>query len=194
MALEKSYQIDINDPETAEFVKTHSREKGASLCAHFPNGARLRNLWMMTNLQKIINDHDVAFSQTGISHLGGFQEANDPYTNSMYKLGTEIDHTVKIITVFPEHEDENLTFATLLSPEAQRAMNNPDTVIIRGGNETCHEQGEIGSLDEEAAELREIFKASGLPYNDLSVDEGDYENKRKAMETALRSELELIIA
>lgn len=101
----------------------------------------------------------------------------------------QTDPTVKIITVFPESRYENQIFAGLLSPEAQKAMNNPDTIIIRGGNETRHQQSKVGSINEEITTLRKIFRASGMPDNTLSIDEADYENKRIELGTSIHQDL-----
>lgn len=183
-----SNQIDMNDPATATFVKVGSEKKVAALSASSPEGVRLRNQWMVASLQEINNRHDLTLFQTGLLHLGGFLE-HLPYQYSLHGSVLQTDPTVKIITVFPESRYENQIFAGLLSPEAQKAMNNPDTIIIRGGNETRHQQSKVGSINEEITTLRKIFRASGMPDNTLSIDEADYENKRIELGTSIHQDL-----
>lgn len=194
MAMTTRNQIDINNPETAKFVKTNPAEGGASLDGGEPNGMRLRNLWMMASLREIIEDHNIVLLQTGLAHLGGSVEDGNLYEHALHGLGVQTEHDAKIITVFPECRRGNITFKTMLSPEAQQAMNNSDTIILRGGNEAKHRQGRIGSISREAATLRRIFNASGLPDHELSVnDANDYKRKTEGHKTALRAELDRII-
>lgn len=185
-----SGQIDLSNPEAAEFVKKHTEREDISLSAEYLTGRmRLRNLWEVANLSRIINENDLVLCQMGLTHIAGEQERNLPYKHSLHGLGIQTDHNVKIITVFPEIDYGNQTFTTKLSQHAQKAMNTPDTVIIRGGNGTRHKQGTAGSIDEEIKTLHEIFMASGQSDNSLSFDKSDYEHQYKDATSTLYRDL-----
>lgn len=176
----KPGKIDMKDPDTAELVKSHRKPINFLLNEKFHKGSmRLRNQWMMANLQTISNDNDITFLQTGLAHLGGDSARNVAYEYSLHNLAQDIRHNAKIITVMPE--DQKFTFARL-PKQAKKAMDTPNTVIIRGGNDTRHLRKLCSSVNEEIATLSKIFSASGLPDNTLSVqNEDDYETQRQRL-------------
>jgi len=66
------------------------------------------------------------------------------------------EQNIKILSIFPEIE-RSLTYNKLLSTTAQAAMNNPDTLVLRG----LKDVGLWLSSSEEVQALHSLYNASG---------------------------------
>jgi len=158
--------LDCTDPETNAFITTNTQNPGpdpdtqqAPIDGVEPEGMRLRNLWMMQQLETIPDP--VTILQTGFAHPAGLARKGYSYADSLHggfakaaKQGTDSQQP-RVITVLPENRV--ITFNNFLSAAAQRAMSNPDTVILRGAGEARHFQDEgRGSFDEEIATLQRL--------------------------------------
>ena len=179
LAFNRNNKFDMDVSETAEFIKNNRKPFNVFLNENTRQGSmRLRNEWMLANLQAMSRDHDITFLQTGLSHIAGDGKRGLPYKYSLHELAQNIDPSIKVITVLQEHKSEKFNYRRLPRP-AQKAMNNRGTVIIRGGNEDLHFTGLHGTMKEEAASLRKIYSASGLPTRQFSIKNGkDCKQKR----------------
>lgn len=184
--------LDTDDPATAAFIGEHARTTARDrkrIHAIDLEGVRLRNEWMAARLRDILKQADVVILQTGYNHIGGNRNDRRPYAHSLYRaFARAANDNIRFIPVFPENY--GLPFRGTVPPEGREAMNNPDTVILRGGNATRHRRGKIGSFAEEIAVLNAFARASRMPENAPRIENiNDYNRLLKKNLNTLRREL-----
>lgn len=191
MAVTDSGFLDIADTETGAFVQAHAaanvndKEKIAVASS---GGMRLRNEWIASRIRGILAEEGVraVIMETGRDHLGGNKRRKIPYSQSLHATLKKQGKTSKIITVFPE--SFGYTFENSLSAEAQNALGNRDTIVLRGGDKTRHIQLLIGSFEDEIAALSRWSPAPGFK------DKAGYDALRERFRKALVAELESVTA
>jgi len=196
MATTQDDYLDRADPETNAFIAANtlkSRSETDTQLARIhdkaPEGVRLRNLWMAQQLQGI--ESPVEIIQTGVAHLGGWGQEEMPYAHSLHRIfakaaarGTNAQQT-RVIALFPENH--GITFNNYLSAAARQAMNNPDTIILRGTKDVRHNQNNWhGSFNKEIAAL-DLFGGTQI------TNEADYYNALAQNKAILTKELESVI-
>ena len=185
--------LDYADPATKTFVDTNVSsdiEDKTRIHMEFPEGVRLRNKWMVAQLRSILAEgrNRVAILQTGSAHLGGWKNRAYSYPDSLHGIFAEAaNDNIRIISVLLENY--STTFKNLLSNEALEAMNNPDTIIMRGQNRTLHWRKWHGSFEEEIETLARISGASFKPH---ITTEADYHALRGEFERRLKKEVRAI--
>jgi len=159
--------IDSSEPETKAFlvqtplVLENIIETG-TISITRPKGMHLRNLFMAAQIQEILKEKEgpaVLLVQTGLAHLGGREKDGKLYENTLHALlhsAENKEQNIKILSIFPEIE-RSLTYNKLLSTTAQAAMNNPDTLVLRG----LKDVGLWLSSSEEVQALHSLYNASG---------------------------------
>jgi|GEM_PF-2440797 len=182
LARTKDYHLDITDPPTRAFIEAHpsphpDTPDTSRIHTVDRDGIRLRNLWMAAQTNDILAEdkNDVVILKTGRGHLGGGElgggelgggkEHEAPYDDSLHNIFAQAqDDGIKIITVFPETKKD--AFQGMRSAEAQTAMNDPDTIILRGGSDAKHDLSSAKlferPLKEELDTLTKIDERSGL--------------------------------
>lgn len=157
---------------------------------------RLRNEWMAARLRDIFKQADAVILQTGSTHLGGNICSGDAYTYSLHSaFARAANDNIRFISVFPEQDGS--CFWGILPPMGRKAMNNPDTALLRGGNATRHLQGfgGAGSFAEEITVLNAFARASRMPENAPRIqNRDDYNRLLKKNRESLRNELHAAMA
>lgn len=168
MDTSKGTFLDTGNLATWEFIKDHSGDaSGKNIDAESPEGMHLRNLWMAAQIRQIIQEKSsrVLIVQTGLSHLVGENNARI-YQETLHRLLKQpVGSKVKLITVASELAEEPFFSSEKqehISLEAQVAMSDSDTIIIRGGNETRSHLLIGGSFADESGHLARLHKHSKL--------------------------------
>lgn len=168
--------LDYTDPTTRDYITKYAASGDAvdaeNIDARSPDGLRLRNIFMAQQINTILSEEQtrVVILKTGKWHLGGNNQKGGDYINSLHgrlttpdpKMGLHLDPAqTRLISVFPENWGEG--FEQTPPPEAQSAMNNPDTILIRGAVEARHNQNHsfCGSFAEEIETLTALFNKNG---------------------------------
>ncbi|MEK7388095.1 MAG: hypothetical protein AAB036_00195 [Elusimicrobiota bacterium] len=186
--------LDDSDPVTAaainEYASGQSPER-TNIDIGESEGIRLRNLFVARQLREILNESRLVIMQTGLGHLGGYLEYSAPYQESLHALFHTVAYENTLtLTVLPENRGTK--FENIVPPDGQQAMNNPNTVILRGGRDERHEQDGDNSLETEIAALQTFARAANLPSPAIKDKEGYYAQLEKNR-AALREEVESII-
>lgn len=179
LAVTRYFCLDLSDPATAAFTG------GKDFCVADKDGMRARNDGMAARLKHIALKENSPFTvmAAGLAHLGG-NRTKHPYEYSLYpRLSGHED--IRLIAVFPE--SHGIMFQNFLSAEAQQAMNNPDTIIVRNHNQTQNRFFR-GAFAGESAALASISRAAGQPAPP-AADEKGYDTLRKKYEAALKKEV-----
>lgn len=157
MAINENGFIDYADPDTAAFVDLHVSDLSVSkmgIPSEASEGIRLRNLWMAKQLRDIVAKEKkrVVILQTGLGHIGGNQREGWAYHDSLRAiLAGDGNKNTRLMLMFPENH--GIAFENYLPADAQAAMNNSDTIVLRGLNGARHQQGwlfNVGSFEDEA--------------------------------------------
>jgi len=196
--------IDSSEPETKAFlvqtplVLENIIEIG-TISITRPKGMHLRNLFMAAQMQEILKEKEepaVLLVQTGLDHLGGREKNGELYENSLHALlhsAENKEQNIKILSIFPE--TARATYNKLLSTTAHAAMNNPDTLVLRGLNSVRHRQGEAGSFPEEAQALHSLYNASGKIGTAPRLNgKEDYSASLEEMKEQVRQEVRQLVA
>jgi len=191
--------INSADPATGAFIDAHSvpdiTDK-TQINTTSVEGMRLRNLWMAAQLRTILSEDKsrVVILQTGGSHIGGRQPTGYPYRHALHGLLANAAHdNVKVLTVF--QECYGVTFKGFLPVKTQKAMNNPNTIIVRGSYEDQHWQGISGSFAREARALEIFAKRSGMPEAAPHIkNRDDYDARLNKNRGILIKEIEAVTA
>ncbi|MBI4030394.1 MAG: hypothetical protein HY370_01850 [Proteobacteria bacterium] len=183
--------------DTTAFIDEHAgTTAGEKMRIHAtdPEGVRLRNQWMAARLRDILKQADVVILQTGSDHLGGDNWDGQPYKYSLHPaFARAANDNIRFIAVFSEQR--NMRFLSNVPPAGRKAMNNLDTVILRGGNAARHRQPFLGSFAEEITALNAFARAARLPKTAPCIEnENDYNRLLQENKKTLRNELEAAIA
>lgn len=189
--------LDYADPATIVFMDEHaSYSTGDKKHLHttWAEGIRLRNLWMKKEIDEILSKEKspVVVLQTGSFHIGGHPWKGYKYPDSLHGIfmGASAKNT-KVMVVYSEHRSD--TFQTVYSEDALAAMDNPDTIVIRGGDDARHRQDYFGSFGEEIAEMQRLSASGDLPAP-LMRNYGDYLRKLNQNRDELTRELRSVVA
>lgn len=191
MAITDAGYLDCADPATKTFVDAYALsgiEDKTHVDAEGDEGMRLRNEWTALYLRAILADNHnyVVILQAGLSHLGGGK--GYPYPDSLHSIfANAANDNIRAISVFPQNHGD--TFENFLSREAQEAMDNPETIILRGQNGTQHRKNGYGSFEKEIGTLAHISGASCKPH---IRSEADYHDLRGEFKRCLKEEIRAI--
>lgn len=191
MAMTDDLFLDTADPATAAFIDKHAgivRDRTRLHSADPLEGVRPRNEWMAARLRDILKQADAVILQTGYGHLGGDRNGQ-PYKYSFHPaFPRAVNDNIRFIAVFPGQA--GFCLRGVVPPEGQEAMNNPDTVILRGGNAVRHWRGKIGSFAEEIAVLNAFARATRMPEAAPCIgNKDDYNRLLQENKKTLRNEL-----
>lgn len=197
--------LDYTDPTTRDYITKYAASGDAvdaeNIDARSPDGLRLRNIFMAQQINTILSEEQtlVVILQTGKRYLGGHDQEGDAHIDSLHglltipnpKMGLHLDPAqTRLVSVFPESWGEH--FEQTLLPEAQSAMNTPNTILIRGAVNTCHIKNhpDFPSFTKEIETLTELFNRSGMGAPRIA-SEADYymtlQRNRMALRQALQS-------
>lgn len=192
---DKSF-LDTADPATAAFIDEYAAKEDLVQKARYihttsKEGVRLRNLWMAKETRGIMKDAQLMILKTGLYHVGGQLKDGYLYKHSLHaQFAKAANDNIRVITVFPENDRD--TFANTVPPDGQQAMNNPDTIILRGGPENSHFQDLVGSFESEIATLDAFAHAANLPAPEIR-NEYNYRALLEKNKASLTEELKDII-
>lgn len=188
--------LDEADPSTAAFIDEYAAKEDLVQKARYidttsKEGIRLRNLWMAKETRGIMKDAPLMILKTGLYHVGGQLKDGYLYKHSLHaQFAKAANDNIHVITVFPENHGD--TFANTVPPDGQQAMNNPDTIILRGGPENSHFQDLVGSFESEIATLDAFAHAANLPAPEIR-NEYNYRALLEKNKASLTEELKDII-
>lgn len=184
--------LDVVNPGTAAFIDEHGRKEDipdrTKIHAGSPEGMRLRNLFMAQQLRAILQEAPVVILQPGLSHVGGNQVKNISYAGSLHALLTKEfeDDRVHVLTIIME--TNGVTFENTVPGKGHTAMNNRDTIILRGSSGEQHDQMRFGSFEEEVAAIASFARASGNRQPPVVQNETDYRDRLKKNEITVIKE------
>ncbi len=187
--------LDMGDNRTAAFVNSHASkdiDEKTYISTTETEGMRLRNLWMAEHLRKILLQTDIVILQTGNTHLGG--NINGVYLaeygQSLHALfNNATEDNIRFLTIFQEYS--TLTMFKNIALSGQTVMNNPNTLILRGGNSYWRSDFQ---LEKEITVLKEISDASGIPEATSPFEsEEDFHAQNTKDKQTFREELENVI-
>lgn len=181
--------FDLSDPEINRWVKTltpkfqRQLKYFTTIDLKAPLGMQLRNLFMADQLRQI--DSPLIILQTGFTHLGGNEAEGDLFQNSLHALLKPLGTSV--IGVYQELVGFGINFNDV-SEDGQRAINNPDTIVIKNVSEMGHRhrQDYYSKSEDEISALHAFAKYAGTP--PVITDEADYHRRREEFRQTLLQE------
>lgn len=187
--------LDMRDDRTAIFVNDHASkdtDDKTYIATTDTEGIRLRNLWMAEHMRKILQQTDIVILQTGNTHLDGHVSTTNhqEYEQSLHALfHDKMEHNIRFLTVFQEFSP--FTTFKNIAPSGQAVMNNPDTLILRGGNSYWASEFQ---LEKEITMLKDISNASSIPEATSPFkSEKDFRTQMAKNKQILKEELDDII-
>ena len=187
MAKTRGDCLDYADRTAKNFIDANaspSIKDKSHILTNDEEGVRLRNKWMAMQLQSISVQNRVTILQTGSTHLGGAAGIY-PYPDSLHGiLAMAANNNMKIISLFPENHGD--TFKNFLPRAAKNAMNNPDTIILCGQDETQHWRNRCDLFEDE---IKTLTRISGPSFRPRIRTEYDYHALRGEYEQQLKNEI-----
>ncbi|MCB9996586.1 MAG: hypothetical protein H6869_09140 [Rhodospirillales bacterium] len=197
ITMTRGEKLDADEPATADFIRRFKNQDIKSIWdikAGDIGGIRLRNLWMIDEVKKILAEdaqtaaRKTILAQFGFSHLAG-RKGGCPYAESLHGLfSAAAGNTAQLIAVFSEHED--VTIRNLLSEDMRQALDTENTVIVRGSR-VVENTDSIWSRHSYAEEIDLLGKLSG---SDPGIrDQKEYDAFRRQFELAAIDEVHAMV-